>query len=140
VRSSRFTVTINRDFAGVIRGCADRAEGTWIVPSMIAAYEELHRLGHAHSVEVWREDVLAGGLYGVAIGGFFAGESMFTRIRDASKVALVHLVERLRQRGFQLFDTQMATEHTTGLGAIEIPRKQYLRRLRAALACRTSFV
>jgi leucyl/phenylalanyl-tRNA--protein transferase len=106
---------------------------------MIAAYEELHRLGHAHSVEVWHGDELAGGLYGVALGGFFAGESMFTRIREASKVALVHVVNRLRVRGFQLFDTQFVTEHTTRLGAIEIPRKEYLQRLQRALKCRVCF-
>ncbi len=140
LRQGRFTVTVNRDFAAVIRGCAERPEGTWIVPEMIAAYEEFHRLGHAHSIEVWQGDTLAGGLYGVAIGGFFAGESMFTRIRDASKVALVHLVERLRQRGYQLFDTQCLTEHTARFGAIEIPRKDYLRRLRLALLAPGPFV
>jgi leucyl/phenylalanyl-tRNA--protein transferase len=140
LRSGRFSVSVNRDFPAVIRGCADRAEGTWIVPSMVAAYRQLHRLGHAHSIEVWQGDVLAGGLYGVAIGGFFAGESMFTRLRDASKVALVYLVERLRERGFQLFDTQFVTEHTTRLGAVEIPRKDYLKRLQRALKCRVSFI
>src|SRR5437868_6152540 len=106
IRSGRFTVTFNRDFAGVIGGCADRAEGTWITADMRAAYERLHGLGHAHSVEVWQDGALAGGLYGVAVGGLFAGESMFTRRSDASKVALVFLAERLRQRGFQLFDIQ----------------------------------
>jgi leucyl/phenylalanyl-tRNA--protein transferase len=134
VRSARFTVTVNEDFAGVIRGCADRpGEGTWITADMIAAYEELHRLGHAHSVEAWHEGHLTGGIYGVAVGGLFAGESMFTRVRDASKVALAYLVERLRQRGFRLFDIQMLTEHTARLGAIAIPRTEYLRRLRKAL-------
>lgn len=140
LRSGRFTVTINQDFAGVIRGCADRAEGTWIIPEMIAAYERLHRLGHAHSVEVWADGVLAGGLYGVALGGFFAGESMFTRRLDASKVALVHVVERLRERRFELFDTQFVTEHTARMGAIEIPRAEYLARLKRALAVRTTLV
>src|SRR6516164_2043491 len=106
IRSGRFEVTINRDFAAVMHGCAQRREGTWITRDMIAAYTMLHGLGHAHSIEVWAGDVLAGGLYGVALGGLFAGESMFTRSRDASKVALVHLVERLRTRGFQLFDIQ----------------------------------
>ncbi len=106
LRSGRFRITVDRDFAGVIRGCGlGRAEGTWITPEMIQAYEELHRLGYAHSIEAWEEDELAGGVYGVAIGGFFAGESMFARRSDASKIALVHLVERLRQQGFQLFDT-----------------------------------
>lgn len=133
IRSGKFSLTINQDFAGVIRGCADRAEGTWITPEMMRAYETLHHLGYAHSVEAWYQGQLAGGTYGVAIAGFFAGESMFTRERDASKVALVYLVERLRQRGFQLFDTQMLTEHTARLGAVEISRKEYLERLRQAL-------
>src|SRR5262245_32078361 len=110
IRSGKFQVTVNRDFAAVMRHCADRAEGTWITLDMLDAYETLHRLGHAHSVEVWRDGQLAGGLYGVAVGGLFAGESMFSRQRDASKVALAFTVERLRQRGFQLFDIQMITE------------------------------
>ena len=123
------------------RGCADRpGQGVWITPEMIDAYTELHRLGHAHSVEVWRGAELGGGVYGVAVGGLFAGESMFTRIRDGSKVALVHLVQRLRERGFQLFDVQFLNEHTAGLGAVEIPRREYLKRLRSALACAASFV
>jgi leucyl/phenylalanyl-tRNA--protein transferase len=134
LRSGRFRVLVNRDFAAVIQGCADRpGEGTWITADMVAAYETLHRLGHAHSVEAWHEGQLAGGIYGVAVGGLFAGESMFTRVRDASKVALAFLVDRLRQRGFQLFDIQFLTEHTARLGAIEIPRREYLRRLRLAL-------
>jgi leucyl/phenylalanyl-tRNA--protein transferase len=141
IRSGRFAVTVNRDFAGVIRACAVRpAEGTWITPEMIDAYERLHQLGFAHSIEAWRGDVLAGGVYGVAVGGFFAGESMFTRIRDGSKVALVALVERLRQRGFTLFDTQFVTDHTRRLGAVEIPRDEYLARLREALAHEVTFV
>ncbi len=140
IRSGRYEVAINRDFGGVLRGCADREEGTWIVPDMIRAYETLHRLGHAHSVEAWRNGELAGGVYGVAIGGFFAGESMFCRQRDASKVALAFLVERLQQRGFQLFDIQFVTEHTASLGAVEIPRDRYLARLRRALACKIHFV
>ena len=139
IRSGRFTVTVNQDFAGVIRGCADRDEGTWIVPDMIDAYERLHRLGYAQSVEVWSGGVLAGGLYGVAIGGFFAGESMFTRVRDASKVALVSVIERLGERRYQLFDTQFVTEHTERMGAVEIPRDEYLARLEQALAIRTTF-
>ena len=141
IRSGRFQITVNRDFAGVIRGCADRSgEGTWIVPEMIRAYEALHRLGSAHSVEVWHNGVLAGGLYGVALGGLFAGESMFTRVRDASKVALAFLVDHLRERNFQLFDIQFVTEHTTRLGAKEIPREEYLGRLRAAVLVPASFV
>ncbi len=139
VRSGRFSVTFSHDFEGVIRGCADRPEGTWITPAMIAAYTALHRLGAAHSVEVWHEGQLAGGLYGVALGGLFAGESMFTRVRDASKVALVYLVERLRVRAFQLFDIQFRTEHTASLGAVEVPRGEYLARLRRALECPAQF-
>jgi leucyl/phenylalanyl-tRNA--protein transferase len=140
IRSDRFTLTINRAFGAVMRGCAHRpGEGTWIIPDMIRAYERLHHLGYAHSVEVWHGKVLAGGVYGVAIGGLFAGESMFTRVRDASKVALAFLVDRLRERGFQLFDIQFVTEHTARLGAIEIPRAEYLARLRRALTCRVSF-
>jgi leucyl/phenylalanyl-tRNA--protein transferase len=139
LRSGRFQVTVNRDFAGVLAGCADRAEGTWITASMVTAYTKLHKFGHAHSVEVWHAGELAGGLYGVALGGFFAGESMFTRIRDASKVALAHVVERLRQREFALFDIQYRTEHTTRLGAVEISRAEYLRRLKKALAISATF-
>jgi leucyl/phenylalanyl-tRNA--protein transferase len=141
LRARRFVVTFDRDFAGVVRGCADRpGQGTWITPAMVRAYNELHRLGWAHSVEAWHAGELAGGLYGVAVGGLFAGESMFTRVRDASKVALVHLVEHLRQRGFQLFDIQFCTEHTRRLGAAEIPRAEYLARLRRALSCPVRFV
>ncbi len=140
IRSGRFTVTVNRDFAAVIRACADRpGQGTWITPEMIEAYERLHRLGYAHSVEAWRGDVLGGGIYGVAVGGLFAGESMCTRVTDGSKVALIALVERLRQRGFTLFDTQFVTEHTQRLGATEVPREEYLARLRAALARDVTF-
>jgi leucyl/phenylalanyl-tRNA--protein transferase len=134
IRSGRFTFTVNQAFGEVVRGCADREEGTWITEEMIDAYEALHRLGHAHSVEAWQEGELAGGVYGVAVGGLFAGESMFTRRRDASKAALAYLIERLRQRGFQLFDIQFVTEHTARLGAVEIPRSEYLERLRHALA------
>src|SRR5437899_10186326 len=140
LRCGRFTLTVDRDFAGVIRGCAEgREEGTWITSEMIGAYEQLQALGYAHSIEAWQDSELAGGIYGVAIGGFFAGESMFTRRADASKVALVYLVERLRQRGFQLFDIQFLTEHTTRLGAVEIPRALYLARLRKALAVPVTF-
>jgi len=140
LRSGRFTFTVNRAFGDVIRGCADRPEGTWITDEMLRAYLTLHRLGHAHSVEAWADGELAGGLYGVAVGGLFAGESMFTRRRDGSKVALVYLVERLRERSFQLFDIQMRTEHTARLGAVEIPRKEYLARLCKAVACPVMFV
>jgi len=132
IRSDRFTLTINEDFEGVMRGCADRpGEGTWITEDMIEAYTTLHRLGHAHSVEAWHEGVLAGGIYGVALGGLFAGESMFTRVRDASKVALVRLVETLRERGTPMIDCQQRTPLLASLGAREIPRRQFLRRLAA---------
>lgn len=135
-RSEKFRVTCNRDFNGVIRGCANagaRRFSTWLTPSMIAAYTELHRLGHAHSVETWHAGELAGGIYGIAIGGLFAGESMFYRVRDASKVALVSLVEHLAARGYRLFDIQQFTEHSASLGAIEISRRVYLQRLRRAV-------
>jgi leucyl/phenylalanyl-tRNA--protein transferase len=140
IRSGRFRVSVNEAFGQVVRGCADRPEGTWITVEMIAAYERLHRLGHAHSVEAWHGDVLAGGVYGVSVGGLFAGESMFTRVRDGSKVALAHLVERLRERGYRLLDVQYRTEHTGRMGATEIPRAEYLARLREALACPATFV
>jgi leucyl/phenylalanyl-tRNA--protein transferase len=139
IRSGRFTVTVNRAFAGVIRGCADREEGTWITPAMMTAYEELHGRGHAHSVETWSEGKLAGGIYGVAVGGLFAGESMFARRTDASKVALAQLVERLRQKGFELFDILFLSDHTAALGAVEIPRREYLARLRRAVSREVTF-
>jgi leucyl/phenylalanyl-tRNA--protein transferase len=139
-RSGKFQLTIDRAFGDVIRACGDRAGGTWITRGMIVAYERLHRLGIAHSVEAWHDGTLAGGIYGVTLGGFFSGESMFARVSDASKVALVFLFERLRERGFLLFDTQVLTSHTTSLGGIEIPRREYLGRLRAALRRRTTLV
>jgi len=135
-RGGRFSVTFDRDFAGVIEGCAT-AEGrvgeTWITPDMTTAYVRMHELGHAHSVEVWHEGELAGGTYGIAIGGLFAAESKFHRVRDASKVALVHLVEHLRRRGYSLLDIQQLTPHTARFGAVEIPRDEYLARLAEAL-------
>ena len=140
-RSARFRVTVDRAFADVVEGCArrDGADGVWITHDMARAYEHLFRLGHAHSVEVWRDDQLVGGLYGLGIGGFFAGESMFSRERDASKVALVHVMQRLRRGGYQLFDVQFLNDHTARLGAVEIPRVEYLRRLRQAVRCVASF-
>lgn len=140
LRQKKFRCTINRDFPAVIRGCAERAEGTWLIADMIEAYERMHRLGFAHSVEAWLGDELAGGIYGVALGGFFAGESMFSRARDASKAALVFLAEHLRRQGFQLFDSQFMNEHTRRLGAVEIPRTRYLLRLNKALACKVRFI
>jgi leucyl/phenylalanyl-tRNA--protein transferase len=116
-----------------------RTGQTWLIPAMIRAYQRLHELGYAHTVEVWQEDLLAGGLYGVALGGLFAAESMFHRIRDASKVALVHLVEHLRGRGYRLLDIQQLTPHTAQFGAIEISRWEYLGRLAEALERPISF-
>ncbi len=135
-RSGRFQVTHDRCFAEVIRGCAtveDRIGETWLTGPMIEAYMRLAELGHAHSVEVWHHGQLAGGTYGVSIGGMFAAESKFHRVRDASKVALVHLVDHLTVRGYTLFDIQQLTPHTARFGAIEIPRSEYLARLAAAL-------
>jgi leucyl/phenylalanyl-tRNA--protein transferase len=134
-----FDVRINTAFDLVIAACADRAEGTWLSDDIMAVYSTLHRRGYAHSVECWQGDELAGGLYGVALGGAFFGESMFTRISNASKVALVALVERLRARGFALLDTQWMTPHLAIFGAVEIPRREYLRQLRAALALACEF-
>ncbi|MBN1589070.1 MAG: leucyl/phenylalanyl-tRNA--protein transferase [Pirellulales bacterium] len=142
LRSDRFEVTSDRDFAGVIRGCAvgpGREGGTWITPRIIRAYMRLFELGHAHCVETWHEGRLAGGVYGVAIGGLFAAESMFHRVRDASKVALVHLVNHLRRRGYRLLDIQQLTPHARRLGAIEISRDEYLGRLTDALAAPADF-
>lgn len=136
IRSGRFEVTCDRDFAGVIRGCATaqrRAGETWLVPPMIAVYEQLHARGDAHSIEVWHEGQLAGGTYGLALGGTFSAESMFYCVRDASKVAVVYLVNQLRRRGFQLLDIQQLTDHTARLGAREISRREYLKRLAAGL-------
>ena len=139
--SGKFRCTLDADFDGVIRGCAIRpGEGTWLTEEMIAAYSLLHELGWAHSVETWQDDELVGGIYGVALGGFFAGESMFHFVSDASKVAMVHLFAHLRRQGFQLFDTQSATAHTRRMGAIEIPRTEYLQRLDAALHSPISFL
>jgi leucyl/phenylalanyl-tRNA--protein transferase len=134
VRSGKFQVTFDTAFREVMTRCAIRPNsGTWIMPEMIDAYCELHRMGYARSVEVWHEGMLAGGVYGVTIGAFFAAESMFTLVRDASKVALVHLMNRLQAREFQLFDIQYLNPHTASLGGIEIPRREYLRRLRRAV-------
>lgn len=134
--SDRFTVTADRDFAGAIRGCAEPAPGrtdTWINGEIEGLFIELHRRGYAHSVETWFEGRLVGGLYGVALGGAFFGESMFSRVTDASKVALVHLVARLRLCGFVLCDTQFLTTHLARFGAVEIPKAEYKARLNVAL-------
>jgi leucyl/phenylalanyl-tRNA--protein transferase len=134
-----FEVVIDGDFAATVRACADRPE-TWINPTIVRLYTALHAEGRAHSVEIRAEGELVGGLYGVALGGAFFGESMFSRRRDASKFALVALVARLRAGGFQLLDTQFVTAHLATLGAIEIPRAEYRRRLRAALAAPGEFM
>jgi leucyl/phenylalanyl-tRNA--protein transferase len=139
IRRGVYEVRVNTAFGEVMRGCADRAE-TWISAEIVHAYTELYRLGLAHSVEAWRGDALAGGLYGVALGGAFFGESMFSRQTDASKVALVALVERLRQRGYVLLDTQWVTDHLARFGAIEIPRAEYEQRLAKALQIHCTFV
>ena len=151
LKQNRFVTTFDTDFEAVIRRCAKRNEGTWISKEIIESYCKLHRLGHAHSVEVWlaktaasrstlsRSTRLAGGLYGVHIGGAFFGESMFHRVTDASKVALVALVEWLRACGFVLLDTQWQTSHLAQFGTYEIPKREYLRRLKRAVAIKCEF-
>lgn len=136
LRRAPFTVTADRDFAGSVAACAASAPGredTWITSQIAGLYTELHHRGLAHSIECWAEGTLAGGLYGVAIGAAFFGESMFSRRTEASKVALVHLVARLRAGGFRLLDTQFTTEHLRGMGAVEIPRPAYLKALASAV-------
>ncbi|GAA6199559.1 leucyl/phenylalanyl-tRNA--protein transferase [Aquicoccus sp. SU-CL01552] len=132
MRRGGFTVTIDRDFAGVVDGCADRAE-TWINAEIRALYLDLHARGHAHSLEVWEGEALIGGVYGVVLGAAFFGESMFSRRTDASKIALAYLVDRLRRGGFRLFDTQFLTDHLASLGAVEITRAEYHRQLSVAI-------
>ncbi len=142
VRRGVFEIRTDSAFADVMRECAAAAEGrkdTWINDEIIQAFIELHRLGVAHSIECWQDGKLAGGLYGVAIGGAFCGESMFTRVRDASKVALVHLVARLHLGGFVLLDTQFVTDHLKRFGAVEIPARDYLERLDHALRVEAEF-
>ena len=137
-----FEVRFDTAFEQVIAACAAPAPGreeTWISAEIIEAYNRLHRLGFAHSVESWVGEELVGGLYGVSIRGFFAGESMFSRRRDASKVALYHLVQRLRARDFRLLDVQHTTPHLIRLGAVEVPRRTYLALLRQALAVESDF-
>ncbi len=138
-RASVFTVTHDAACAEVMAGCAERREGTWITGEMIGGYLRLHQLGWVHSVETWSAGELAGGVYGVAIGGLFAAESMFHRVSDASKVALAELVEHLGRRGFSLLDVQFLTPHLAALGAFEIPRVKYLERVDAAIAESVSF-
>ncbi|HWQ14965.1 MAG TPA: leucyl/phenylalanyl-tRNA--protein transferase [Roseiflexaceae bacterium] len=143
VRSGAFEIRVDTQFRRVVEECAAPAPGretTWISAEIVAAYTALHELGFAHSVEAWRDGRLVGGLYGVAVRGLFAGESMFSRERDASKVALVHLVERLRRGGFVLLDTQFVVgPHMLQFGTVEIPRAEYRRRLAAALRVAAEF-
>lgn len=133
IRRAGFRVTLNGCFEDTVRACADRPE-TWINDVIFDLYARLHQMGYAHSLEVWSDDRLVGGVYGVALGGAFFGESMFSRDTDGSKVALTFLIDRLRQSGFGLFDTQFVTPHLRSLGAVEIPRRVYRQRLHQALA------
>ena len=136
VRGDRFTVTVNRDFDAVLDGCAAPQDGrakTWINARIRVLYRKLHERGHCHSLEAYEDGELVGGLYGVTLGSAYFGESMFHRARDASKVALVHLVARLKAAGFTLLDTQFVTDHLKTFGAVEIPRRQYHRLLEEAL-------
>lgn len=140
VRQGRFEIRINYDFEAAMRACMQaRIERTWINDELISAYVRLHELGHAHSVEAWRNGELAGGLYGVSLGAAFFGESMFHRQRDASKVALVALVDRLREREFELLDTQTCSDHLKRFGGREIDEEEYLRRLHKALERECTF-
>jgi leucyl/phenylalanyl-tRNA--protein transferase len=138
MRRGDYTVSVDRDFAGVVAACADRDE-TWINDRLFDLYERLHAMGRAHSLEVRIGGALAGGVFGVALGGAFFGESMFSRATDASKIALAYLVDRLRLAGFTLFDTQFITPHLASLGAVEIPRAAYRERLAAALTAPADF-
>lgn len=140
LRQTSFHVTMDAQFQGVIEGCREnRKEGSWIDDEIQDAYIEFHELGYAHSVEVWDENNLVGGVYGIAIKGLFAGESMFSRKTNASKLALVELTKHLNKQGFHFMDIQMLTPVTEYLGAIEIPRKEYLSRLKDALQLNCSF-
>jgi len=142
VRQNRFEIRCNRAFPAVIAACAQSGEGrqdTWINTEIEQAVIDLHQMGHAHSIECWRDGKLVGGLYGIALGAAFFGESMFSRTTNASKVALVHLVARLRQGGFRLLDTQFVTKHLKRFGAIEIPAHDYLQHLEDALKFEAQF-
>ncbi len=139
IRKGAFEVRVDTEFEEVMSACADRGEGSWISEEFVELYSELHRTGWAHSVESWRDGKLAGGLYGVAIGGAFLGESMFHWETDASKVALVALVERLRKQGFDLLDAQLPSSHLTSLGAIQIPAGRYEKLLSRAIRMECEF-
>ncbi len=140
LRRGRFEVRVDTAFATVMRSCADRPEGSWISERFVEVYGALHRAGKAHSVEAWRDRRLVGGVYGLALGGAFMAESMFHRETDASKVALAALVGRLSERGFTVLDVQYMTPHLESLGAVEITRREYERRLERALALDRTFV
>ncbi len=142
LRKNPFRITVDRAFRAVMEGCAQPAPGrrdTWITPEFLEAYTRLHQAGHAHSLECWQGDELAGGIYGVAVGAFFAGESMFHRVPNASKVALYHLARHLQERGFELFDIQMLTPITAQLGGTTLPRATYLERLAKAVVLSCAF-
>jgi len=142
IRRAPFDIRIDHDFAGVIDACAEERperRSTWINAPIREAYIELNRIGHAHSVEAWQDGKLVGGLYGVRLGRAFFGESMFSRATDASKVCLVFLVKRLRERGFLLLDTQFTTEHLKRFGAIDVPRARYETMLAQALEANARF-
>jgi leucyl/phenylalanyl-tRNA---protein transferase len=142
IRRARYGITVDTAFADTITACAEPGPGrqtTWINSTIEGLYRDLFAMGHAHSVECWEDDQLVGGLYGVAIGGAFFGESMFSLSRDASKVALVHLVERLRAGGYALLDTQFVTDHLQRFGTSEIPRAKYLRLLARAIKLPADF-
>lgn len=143
IRQQRYDVRFDTDFAGVIDGCAEERaerETTWINAPIREAYIRLFEIGHCHSVEAWHEGLLVGGLYGVSLGGVFFGESMFSRETNSSKVCLVHLVERLNERGFGLLDTQFTTEHLKRFGAIDVPRGKYEKMLEKALQAEALFM
>ena len=144
VRQNKFEVRINSDFVATMRGCAESPRrdehGGWIGEELIKAYAQLHLMGFAHSVEAWQGGRMVGGLYGVAIGAAFFGESMFHRVDNASKICLVHLVQRLQDRGYQLLDTQMVTSHMKQFGCVYVPAKSYEEQLAAALAVSRTFV
>jgi leucyl/phenylalanyl-tRNA--protein transferase len=142
LRQDSFQISRDRAFRQVMEGCAEPRPGrgqTWVTREFLDGYTRLHESGHAHSLECWQENTLVGGIYGIAIGGFFAGESMFHRVSNASKVAVCRLIEHLRERGFTLFDIQMLTPITTQLGGITIPRAEYLGRLASALEQQREF-
>jgi leucyl/phenylalanyl-tRNA---protein transferase len=139
LKKKLFEIRINKRFEEVMRACAQREE-TWISEEIIKSYVMLHEAGLAHSVETWKDDMLVGGLYGVAIRGAFFGESMFSRVTNASKVALVHLVMRLKEQGYLLLDTQFTTPHLQRFGACEIPRTEYLQKLETSLNITCSFI